>query len=150
MKNVTVTLPEETALWVRERAAEQNRSVSSWLADLVEQIRRREDASTRSRWRARSRDGRAGWNGLTNADRPGKNYMTGPRFVDPVAGKPPCAGVRVRGPRATLPAARSGTARPVSSSAGGGAASIAQPDSRLATDRPMLTMARRRLPGACC
>ena len=44
MKNVTVTLPEETALWVRERAAEQNRSVSSWLADLVEQIRRREDA----------------------------------------------------------------------------------------------------------
>jgi len=44
MKNVTVTLPEETALWVRVRAAEQNRSVSSWLAELVEQMRRREDA----------------------------------------------------------------------------------------------------------
>ena len=43
MKNVTVTLPEETALWVRERAAGQNRSVSSWLAELVEQARRRED-----------------------------------------------------------------------------------------------------------
>ena len=43
MKNVTVTLSEETALWVRERAG-QNRSVSSWLAELVEQARRREDA----------------------------------------------------------------------------------------------------------
>ena len=27
MKNVTVTLPEETALWLRVRAAEQDRSV---------------------------------------------------------------------------------------------------------------------------
>ena len=44
MKNVTVTLPEDTALWVRVRAAEQNRSVSSWLAELVERMRRREDA----------------------------------------------------------------------------------------------------------
>ena len=44
MKNVTVTLPEETALWVRVRAAEQNRSVSRWLAELVEQMRRGEDA----------------------------------------------------------------------------------------------------------
>lgn len=44
MENVTVTLPEETALWVRERAAGQNRSVSSWLAELVEQARRRDDA----------------------------------------------------------------------------------------------------------
>lgn len=44
MKNVTVTLPEETARWVRVRAAEQDRSVSSWLAELVDQTRRREDA----------------------------------------------------------------------------------------------------------
>ena len=42
--NVTVTLSEGTALWVRERAAGQNRNVSSWLAELVEQARRREDA----------------------------------------------------------------------------------------------------------
>ena len=44
MKNVTVTLPDETARWVRERAAEQNQSVSSWLAELVEQTRCGEDA----------------------------------------------------------------------------------------------------------
>lgn len=43
MKNVTVTLPEDTALWLRVRAAEANRSVSSWLADTVEEMRRRED-----------------------------------------------------------------------------------------------------------
>ena len=44
MKNVTVTLPEETALWVRVRAAKQNRSVSRWLAELVDEVRRSEDA----------------------------------------------------------------------------------------------------------
>ena len=43
MKNVTVTLPEETALWLRVRAAEANRSVSSWLSEVVEGMRRRED-----------------------------------------------------------------------------------------------------------
>lgn len=43
MKNVTVTLPEDTALWLRVRAAEANRSVSSWLADTIEEMRRRED-----------------------------------------------------------------------------------------------------------
>ncbi len=43
MKNVTVTLPEDTALWLRVRAAEANRSVSSWLADLVDEMRRHED-----------------------------------------------------------------------------------------------------------
>lgn len=44
MKNVTVTLTEETALWIRVRAAEQNQSVSSWLGDLVEERRRQEDS----------------------------------------------------------------------------------------------------------
>ena len=43
MKNVTVTLPEETALWVRVRAAEQDRSVSRWLAEMLEEMRRHED-----------------------------------------------------------------------------------------------------------
>jgi len=43
MKNVTVTLPEETALWVRVRAAEQDRSVSRWLAEMLEGMRRAED-----------------------------------------------------------------------------------------------------------
>ena len=43
MKNVTVTLPEDVAKWLRVRAAEDDRSVSRWLADLIEGMRRRED-----------------------------------------------------------------------------------------------------------
>ena len=43
MKNVTVTLPEDAAQWLRVGAAEANRSVSSWLADTVEEMRHRED-----------------------------------------------------------------------------------------------------------
>lgn len=35
MKNVTVALEEEVALWVRIRAAEQNQSVSRYLADML-------------------------------------------------------------------------------------------------------------------
>lgn len=42
MKNVTVTLPEEVAAWLRVRAAEDGRSVSRWLAELLEGIRRGE------------------------------------------------------------------------------------------------------------
>ena len=44
MKTVTVTLPEDTALWLRVRADQANRSVSGWLADLIEGARRREGA----------------------------------------------------------------------------------------------------------
>ena len=43
MKNVTVALPEDAALWLRVRAAEQNRSVSNWLAEIIEGMRRQED-----------------------------------------------------------------------------------------------------------
>lgn len=43
MKNVTVTLPEEIALWLRAQAAENGRSVSRWLADLLERMRRQDD-----------------------------------------------------------------------------------------------------------
>ncbi|MDE0458264.1 MAG: hypothetical protein OXI15_13305 [Chromatiales bacterium] len=43
MKNVTVTLPEYVARWLRVRAAESVRSVSRWLADLIESAKRRED-----------------------------------------------------------------------------------------------------------
>ena len=35
MKNVTVTLDEVVALWVRVRAAEQNQSVSRYLGDML-------------------------------------------------------------------------------------------------------------------
>lgn len=47
MKNVTVTLPEETARWVRVWAAEQGKSVSAALADLLEE--RRHDRERRER-----------------------------------------------------------------------------------------------------
>ncbi len=43
MKNVTVTLPEDLALWLRIRAAEQNRSVSNWLGDVIARLKRRDD-----------------------------------------------------------------------------------------------------------
>ncbi len=43
MKNVTVTLPEDTAHWVRIRAAEQNKSLSRWLGALIEKQRRQAD-----------------------------------------------------------------------------------------------------------
>ena len=43
MKNITVTLPEDLARWVRVRAAENERSVSRWLAELLEGMRRRDD-----------------------------------------------------------------------------------------------------------
>ena len=43
MKNVTVTLPDDLARWVRVRAAEDDCSVSGWIADLLAGVRRRED-----------------------------------------------------------------------------------------------------------
>ena len=60
MKNVTVTLPEETALWLRVRAAEQDRSVSRWLAEMLEGMRRHEDAYevAMERFLARAREPR--------------------------------------------------------------------------------------------
>ncbi|MYA44722.1 MAG: ribbon-helix-helix protein, CopG family [Rhodospirillaceae bacterium] len=43
MKNITITLPEDTAAWLRVRAAENGRSVSRWMAELLEGMRRGED-----------------------------------------------------------------------------------------------------------
>ena len=43
MRNITVSLPEDVAHWLRVRAAENSRSVSKWLADLLAGMRRRED-----------------------------------------------------------------------------------------------------------
>ena len=43
MKNITVTLPEDVARWLRVRAAEEGRSISKWLAELLEAMKRRED-----------------------------------------------------------------------------------------------------------
>ena len=43
MKNFTVTLLENLVAWFRVRAAENGRSVSRWLAELLEGMRRGED-----------------------------------------------------------------------------------------------------------
>ena len=43
MKNITIALPAECARWVRVRAAQEGRSVSRWLAELLDGMRRRED-----------------------------------------------------------------------------------------------------------
>ena len=43
MKNITIALPEDLARWVRVQAAENERSVSRWLTDLLEGMRRRDD-----------------------------------------------------------------------------------------------------------
>ena len=42
MKNITVTLPEDVAAWLRVRAAKNGRSVSRWLAELLEGMQRGE------------------------------------------------------------------------------------------------------------
>ena len=43
MKNITITLPEDVAQWLRVRAAANERSVSKWLAELLEGMQRQED-----------------------------------------------------------------------------------------------------------
>lgn len=43
MKNITITLPEDVARWLRVKAAENERSVSKWLAELLEGMQRQED-----------------------------------------------------------------------------------------------------------
>ena len=68
MKNVTITLPEDLARWVRVRAAEDERSVSRWVAELLERMRRQEDdyevamerflARAREPWKLEWADGR--------------------------------------------------------------------------------------------
>ena len=43
MKKVTITLPEDLDRWLRVKAAEDDRSISRWIAELLERMRRRED-----------------------------------------------------------------------------------------------------------
>lgn len=43
MKNVTITLPEDMVRWLRIKAAEDNSSMSRWVAGLLERMRRQED-----------------------------------------------------------------------------------------------------------
>ena len=43
MKNVTISLPDDLARWLRVRAAADGRGVSEWIADLLAGMRRQED-----------------------------------------------------------------------------------------------------------
>ena len=43
LRNVTITLPEDVARWLRVRAAVDYRSVSGWIAELLGRMRREED-----------------------------------------------------------------------------------------------------------
>ena len=43
MKRVTITLPDDLARWLRVRAAEDDCSVSRWIADLLAGMRHEED-----------------------------------------------------------------------------------------------------------
>ena len=43
MKKITITLPDDVARWLRAKAAENERSVPRWLAELLEGMQRQED-----------------------------------------------------------------------------------------------------------
>ena len=44
MKNITITLQEDLARWLRVKATEDDRSVSNQLAELLDGMRLREEA----------------------------------------------------------------------------------------------------------
>ena len=43
MKNLTITLREDVELWLRDQAAKDGLSVSSWVGKLLEGMKNRED-----------------------------------------------------------------------------------------------------------
>ena len=43
MKNLTITVPDEVGRWLRVKAAEDDRSVSRWVSDLLERMHRQQD-----------------------------------------------------------------------------------------------------------
>lgn len=43
VRNITIALPEDVARWLRVKAAEDDRSVSSWIRELLERMRQEED-----------------------------------------------------------------------------------------------------------
>jgi len=53
LKNVTITLPEEVALWARRKAAEENTSVSRLVGQMLENQLRMSDEyhKAHQRWR---------------------------------------------------------------------------------------------------
>jgi hypothetical protein len=54
MKNVTITLPEKIARWARVKAAEQDKSLSRFIADFLTEEMRRESGYAAALKRFRS------------------------------------------------------------------------------------------------
>lgn len=54
-KNITIKIPDETALWARRKAAEENTSVSRLVSGMLEREMRLSDAYWRAfeHWRSR-------------------------------------------------------------------------------------------------
>ena len=54
LKNVTITISEETALWARKKAADQNTSVSKLVGEMLERQMRQTDEYWRAfeRWKS--------------------------------------------------------------------------------------------------
>jgi hypothetical protein len=67
MRNVTISLDEDTARWARVKAAEADKSMSRFIAELLERERRREDEYQQARER----------------------YLSGPLLSVPVGPMPP-------------------------------------------------------------
>ena len=53
-RNITIKIPEETVLWARRRAAEENTSVSRLVAEMLEREMRMSDAYRQAfdRWKS--------------------------------------------------------------------------------------------------
>ena len=81
MRNVTVSLPEDTVRWLRVEAAKADRSVSGWLADLLDKMRLQDDEYEAAMERCLAIEPRK-FSGSTDASRPVRSCMTGPVFVD--------------------------------------------------------------------
>ena len=82
MKNVTITLPEDVARWLRVKAAEDDRSVSRWIAELLERMRRQEDEYEVSHATGLVHRAPPDRHGPTGVNRHARSCMTGPVFVD--------------------------------------------------------------------
>ena len=43
VKKITIRVPEDVARWLKDKAAEADRSVSSWIRELLERTRREDE-----------------------------------------------------------------------------------------------------------
>jgi hypothetical protein len=69
-KNITIKLPEETALWARRKAAEEDTSVSKLIGAMLEREMRLSDAYWRAfeHWKSRHPSAATGTAGRMSRD----------------------------------------------------------------------------------